>query len=54
MGRFFAGYSEKTPLKGIARPIFRFYSLREAAGQKMLNQSVWDPKLKFSSSKFCG
>lgn len=25
---------------------FRFYSLREAAGQKMLNQSVWDPKLK--------
>lgn len=30
---------------------FRFYSITEQAGQEMLDQSIWDPKLKLSDDR---
>ena len=30
---------------------FRFYSITEEAGRKMLDESIWDPKLKVSDSQ---
>lgn len=30
---------------------FRFYSITEEAGRKMLDQSIWDPKLKLSDDQ---